>query len=122
VETTACSEILNTTVSDDDDDDMNKKKDKDVAAATITAMRMSPARIETPNSVSGYNGLRTHNIVRSMGFAGYVTSACSFIVDVSCLTLHVSAYMAIFKCVGYFYFHMPEGICFAGFFFAFFCT
>jgi hypothetical protein len=23
--------------------------------------------------------------------------------------------MAIFKCVGYFYFHIPEGICFAGF-------
>jgi hypothetical protein len=22
--------------------------------------------------------------------------------------------MAIFKCVGYFYFHIPEGICFAG--------
>jgi hypothetical protein len=32
-----------------------------------------------------------------------------------CFTLHVSAYMAIFKCVGYFYFHIPEGICFAGF-------
>jgi hypothetical protein len=33
-------------------------------------------------------------------------SACSFIVDVSrhCLTLHVSAYMAIFMCVGYFIF------------------
>jgi hypothetical protein len=24
--------------------------------------------------------------------------------------------MAIFKCVGYFYFHVREGICFAGFF------
>jgi hypothetical protein len=24
--------------------------------------------------------------------------------------------MAIFKCVGYFYFHIPEGICFTGFF------
>jgi hypothetical protein len=23
--------------------------------------------------------------------------------------------MAILKCVGYFYFHIPEGICFAGF-------
>jgi hypothetical protein len=55
-------------------------------------------------------------------------SACSFIVDVSChcftfschcFTLHVSAYMAIFRCVGYFYFHIPEGICFAGFAFFF---
>jgi hypothetical protein len=42
-------------------------------------------------------------------------SACSFIVSCHCLTLHVSAYMATFKCVGYFYFHIPEGICFAGF-------
>jgi hypothetical protein len=32
-----------------------------------------------------------------------------------CFTLHVSAYMAIFKCVGRFYFHIPEGNCFAGF-------
>jgi hypothetical protein len=56
-------------------------------------------------------------------------SACSFIVDVSChcltfscrcFTLHVSAYMAIFRCVGYFYFHIAEGICFAGF--CLFCT
>jgi hypothetical protein len=37
-------------------------------------------------------------------------SVCSFIVDVSChcFTLHVSAYMTIFRCVGYFYFHIPE--------------
>jgi hypothetical protein len=34
---------------------------------------------------------------------------------VSSFTLHVSAYMAIIKCVGCFYFHIPEGICFAGF-------
>jgi hypothetical protein len=32
-----------------------------------------------------------------------------------CFTLYVSAYMAIFKCVGCFYFHIPERICFAGF-------
>jgi hypothetical protein len=46
-----------------------------------------------------------------MGIAAYVPSACSFIVDVTChcLTLHLSAYMAIFMCVGYFYFHIPEG-------------
>jgi hypothetical protein len=30
-------------------------------------------------------------------------------------TLNVSAYMAIFKCVGYFYFHIPAGICFSAF-------
>jgi hypothetical protein len=36
-----------------------------------------------------------------------------------CLTRYVSAYMAIFKCVGYFYFHIPEGICLAGFFLSF---
>jgi hypothetical protein len=57
-----------------------------------------------------------------MGFAGYVAAACSFIVDVSChcFRLHVSAYMAIFRRVGYFYFYIPEGICFAGF--CLFCT
>jgi hypothetical protein len=47
-------------------------------------------------------------------------SACSFIVDgltfsCRCSTLHDSAYMAIFRCVGCFYFHIPEGICFAAF-------
>jgi hypothetical protein len=52
-----------------------------------------------------------------MGFAGYV-SVC---VQLCCvgfhyISLHVSAYMAIFRCVGYFYFHMPEGFCFAAFF------
>jgi hypothetical protein len=46
-------------------------------------------------------------------------SACSFVVEVSChcFTLHVSAYMAIFRCVGYYYSHVLEGICFAGFFY-----
>jgi hypothetical protein len=47
-----------------------------------------------------------------------------FIVDDSChcltfsrhcFTLHVSAYMAIFMCVGYFYFNIPEEICFESF-------
>jgi hypothetical protein len=49
----------------------------------------------------------------SMGFAGYVT-VC---VQLYCIVtvLHVSAYMVIFMCVGYFYFHVPEEICFAGF-------
>jgi hypothetical protein len=32
-----------------------------------------------------------------------------YYVNCHCLTLHVSAYKAIFKCVLYFYFHMPEG-------------
>jgi hypothetical protein len=32
-----------------------------------------------------------------------------------CFTLYVSAYMAIFRSVGCFYCHIPEGICFAGF-------
>jgi hypothetical protein len=35
-------------------------------------------------------------------------------VGFHCLSLDVSAYMSIFKCVGYFYFRVPEGICFAG--------
>jgi hypothetical protein len=45
-------------------------------------------------------------------------SACSFIVEVSChcFTLHVSAYTAIFRCVGCYYSHVLEGICFTGFF------
>jgi hypothetical protein len=40
-----------------------------------------------------------------MGFAGYV-SVCVHLYCVSfhCLSLHVSAYMAIFKYVGYFTF------------------
>jgi hypothetical protein len=44
-------------------------------------------------------------------------SACSFIVEVSChcFTLNVSAYMAIFKCVGCYYSHVLEETCFAGF-------
>jgi hypothetical protein len=50
-------------------------------------------------------------------------SACSFIVDFSChcLTLYVSAYMAIFKCVGYFYIFifLKESALLV---FAFFCT
>jgi hypothetical protein len=45
-------------------------------------------------------------------------SAFSSIVEVSChclTALDVSAYMAIFTCVGCFYFRIPEAICFAGF-------
>jgi hypothetical protein len=43
-------------------------------------------------------------------------SACSLIVEVSChcFTLHASAYMAIFRCVGCYYSHVLEGISFAG--------
>jgi hypothetical protein len=43
--------------------------------------------------------------VDGMGFADYVT-VCLQLYCVSChnLTLHVSTYMAIFRCVGYFYF------------------
>jgi hypothetical protein len=46
-------------------------------------------------------------------------SACSFIVEVSChcFTLHVSAYMTIFRCIGCYYCHVLEGTYFAGFFF-----
>jgi hypothetical protein len=54
----------------------------------------------------------------SMGFAGYITVYVQLhCVNCHCLTLHVSACMAIFKCVVYFYsyFHMLEGICFAVF-------
>jgi hypothetical protein len=50
------------------------------------------------------------------GFWGYVAVCVQlYCVGCHCLTLHVSTYMAIFRCVEYFYFHMPEGICFAGF-------
>jgi hypothetical protein len=44
---------------------------------------------------------------------GYVFVCVSFIVSCHCLTLHVSAYMTIFKCVVYFYFNTSEEICFA---------
>jgi hypothetical protein len=57
-----------------------------------------------------------------MGFAGYVGICvqlyfrCFIVLHlVSSFTLHVSAYMAIFRCVGCFYFRIPEGLCFAGF-------
>jgi hypothetical protein len=56
-----------------------------------------------------------------MGFAGYVTVCVQlYCVSFHCISLHGSAYMAIFRCVGYFYFHMPEGFCFAAFFPSFF--
>jgi hypothetical protein len=41
-----------------------------------------------------------------------IPSACSFIVLVFTVSLHVSVYMAIFKC-GIFYSHMLKGFCFA---------
>jgi hypothetical protein len=56
-----------------------------------------------------------------MGIAGYVTVCLQlYCVSCHCLTLHVSAYMTIFKCVGYFYFHVLEGFSFAAFFLPFF--
>jgi hypothetical protein len=58
-----------------------------------------------------------------MGFAGYVTVCVQlYCVSCHCFTQHVSAYKANFKCVGYSYFHIRVGICFAGFFSFFFCT
>jgi hypothetical protein len=42
-------------------------------------------------------------------------STCRFIVLVFTVSLHVSDYMAIFKCVAYF-FHVLEGFCFAALF------
>jgi hypothetical protein len=56
-----------------------------------------------------------------MGFAGYVSVCVElYCVSFHCLSLHVSAYMAIFKCVGYLYFHMLEGFCFAASFLSLF--
>jgi hypothetical protein len=55
-------------------------------------------------------------------FSRVLLRAALFYVSVHCLTVHVSAYMAIFKCVGYFYFPIPEEFCFAGFFLHFLCT
>jgi hypothetical protein len=52
-----------------------------------------------------------------MGFAGYVSVCLQlYCVSFQCPSLHVSAYMAIFKCVGYFLFSSPEEFCFAAFF------
>jgi ABC-type uncharacterized transport system permease subunit len=46
----------------------------------------------------------------SMGFAGYVSVCVQlYCVGFHSLSLHVSVYMAIFKRIGYFYFHIPEG-------------
>jgi hypothetical protein len=40
-----------------------------------------------------------------MGFAGYVSVCVQlYCVGFHCLLLHVSAYMAILMCVGYFHF------------------
>jgi hypothetical protein len=39
-----------------------------------------------------------------MGFAGYVSVCVQlYYVGFHCLSLHVSAYMAIFRCVGHFF-------------------
>jgi hypothetical protein len=56
--------------------------------------------------------------VSVMSFADYVAVCVQLYCRVSChcFTLHVSAYMAIFRCVGCYYSHVLEGICFAGFF------
>jgi hypothetical protein len=44
-----------------------------------------------------------------MGFTGYVTVCMQlYYVSFHCPSQHMSAYMATFKRVGYFYFHMPE--------------
>jgi hypothetical protein len=52
-----------------------------------------------------------------MRFAGYVSICVQlYCVSCHCLTLHVSACTAILRRAGYFYFHIPEGICFAGLF------
>jgi hypothetical protein len=60
--------------------------------------------------------LRAAEVAIRMVFAGYVSVCVQlYCVDFHCLPLHVSAYMTIFMCVGYFYFYfqMPEGFCFA---------
>jgi hypothetical protein len=44
-----------------------------------------------------------------MGFSGYVSVCVQlYCVGFHGLSLHVSAYMANFKCVRYFYFHMSD--------------
>jgi hypothetical protein len=51
------------------------------------------------------NSSRRRTFLSSMGFAGYVFVCVQLCcVGFHCLSLHVSAYMAIFKCVGYFIF------------------
>jgi hypothetical protein len=46
-----------------------------------------------------------------MGFAGYVSVCVQlYCVGFHCLSLHVSFYMGIFRCVGYFI--LLEGFCF----------
>jgi hypothetical protein len=67
----------------------------------------SSALLLPPNYV-----LRKNCKLVSVSFEVMLPSACNFIVDgltfsCRCYTLHVSAYMAIFKCV-MFYFYIPE--------------
>jgi hypothetical protein len=77
---------------------------------------------EAPCITSGIHVQPQLYQVNSMGFAGYVAVCvqlycrCFTVLHlVPLFTLNVSAYMAIFKCVGFFYFDIHEGICFAGF-------
>jgi hypothetical protein len=52
------------------------------------------------------------NMWFSMGFAGYVSVRVQlYCVGFNCLTLNVSAYMAIFRCVRHFYFISRILIC-----------
>jgi hypothetical protein len=62
----------------------------------VTICKCSINTISNPNP--NYN-------LRSMGIASYVSVCVQlYCVGFNCLSLHVSAYMAIFKCVGYFIF------------------
>jgi hypothetical protein len=61
-----------------------------------------------------------HNISRdwselwhvcTVGFAGYVSVCVQlYCVGFHCLSLHVSTYMTIFRCVGYFYFQRVQSV------------
>jgi hypothetical protein len=60
------------------------------------------------------------NYTASISVEVMLPSACSFIVDgrtfsCRCSTLHVSAYIVIFRCVYDVSLFIPEGICFAAF-------
>jgi hypothetical protein len=64
-------------------------------------------------------------LVRGYAFARFhMCTVCVQLYCVSChfLTLHVSAYMAIFRGVGCYYSRVLEGTCFAGFFLSVSCT
>jgi hypothetical protein len=63
------------------------------------------AYVSTQPSVYTLLSPRISRYEYSEGFVGYVAVCMQLIVEVSChcFTLHVSAYMAIFSCVGYYY-------------------